>query len=99
MPETNENMIEFISGQRTAVLTLTNRKHINRIKAIYAERKDDFKFYHENKDGSICVKIPLKWIKINPGAKPDPDKPKRELSPEHKAKLLEALKRGRAAKK
>ena len=63
--ENTENMIEFISGTRTATVTFTNKKHINRIKKLYEERKDDFKYFKENKDGSICAKIPLKWIKIN----------------------------------
>ena len=67
--ENMENMIEFISGTRTATVTFTNQKHINRIKKIYEERKDDFKYFKENKDGSICAKIPLKWIKINAGSK------------------------------
>ena len=65
----NENCIEFLSGERTAVVSFTNRKHINRIKKLYEERKDDFKYFHENTDGSICAKIPLKWIKLNPGSK------------------------------
>ena len=39
------------------------------IKKLYEERKDDFKYFHENTDGSICAKIPLKWIKLNPGSK------------------------------
>ena len=30
--ENMENMIEFISGTRTATVTFTNQKHINRIK-------------------------------------------------------------------
>ena len=67
--ENTENMIEFISGTRTATVTFTNQKHINRIKKLYEERKDDFKYFKENKDGSICAKIPLKWIRINPGSK------------------------------
>ncbi len=67
--ENTENMVEFISGTRTATVTFTNQKHINRIKKLYEERKDDFKYFTENKDGSICAKIPLKWIKINPGSK------------------------------
>ena len=62
-------MIEFISGTRTATVTFTNQKHINRIKKIYEERKDDFKYFKENTDGSVCAKIPLKWIKINAGSK------------------------------
>lgn len=70
MSERNmENVVEFISGTRTATVTFTNQKHINRIKKLYEERKDDFKYFHENTDGSVCAKLPLKWIKINPGSK------------------------------
>ena len=67
--ENSENMIEFISGTRTTTVSFTNQKHINRIKKLYEERKDDFKYFVENPDGSVCAKIPLKWIKINPGSK------------------------------
>ena len=67
--ENTENVLEFISGTRTATVTFTNKKHINRIKKLYEERKDDFKYFVENPDGSVCAKIPLKWIKINPGSK------------------------------
>ena len=67
--DSSENVIDFIAGERTATVTFTNRKHINRIKNIYEERKDDFKYFRENPDGSICAKIPLKWIKISPGSK------------------------------
>lgn len=67
--ENTENMIEFISGTRTATVTFTNQKHINRIKKLYEERGDEFKYLKENTDGSVCAKIPLKWIKINPGSK------------------------------
>lgn len=67
--ENQENMIEFLSGQKTVTVTFTNKKHINRIKKLYEDRKDDFKYYVENDDGSVCAKIPLKWIKINAGSK------------------------------
>ena len=67
--ENTENVLEFISGTRTATVTFTNQKHINRMKKLYEERKDDFKYFKENKDGSICAKIPLKWVKINAGSK------------------------------
>ena len=97
--ENSENMIEFISGTRTATVTFTNQKHINRIKKLYEERKDEFKYLVENPDGSVCAKIPLKWIKINPGSKPDPNKPKREMSEEQKAKLLAGLQKYREQNK
>jgi hypothetical protein len=67
--ENTENCIEFITGERFCVCTFTNRKHINRIKKIYEDRKDEFKYLHENPDGSVCAKIPLRWIKVNPGSK------------------------------
>ena len=97
--ENSENMIEFISGTRTATVTFTNQKHINRIKKLYEERKDEFKYLVENPDGSVCAKLPLKWIKINPGSKPDPNKPKREMSEEQKAKLLAGLQKYREQNK
>ena len=67
--ENIENVIEFISNTRTATVTFTNKKHINRIKKLYEERKDELKYLVENPDGSVCAKLPLKWIKINPGSK------------------------------
>lgn len=65
----SENVLEFISGDHTATVTFTSKKHINRIKKLYEERKDDFKYFVENPDGSICAKLPIKWIKINAGSK------------------------------
>lgn len=35
--DNKENMIEFLSGQRTCTVTFTNQKHINRIKKLYEE--------------------------------------------------------------
>ena len=96
--ENNENMIEFISGTRTATVTFTNRKHISRIKKLYEERGDEFKYYHENEDGSVCAKLPLKWIKINAGSKPGTHA-KREMTEEQKQALRERLAKGRAKKK
>ena len=93
--ENNENMIEFISGTRTATVTFTNQKHINRMKKLYEERGDEFKYFHENSDGSICAKVPLRWIKVNPGSLPGPGK-KRELTEDQKQALRERLAAGRA---
>ena len=84
--ENMENMIEFISGTRTATITFTNQKHINRIKKIYEERKDDFKYFKENTDGSVCAKIPLKWIKISPTKRNS-----RIYTEEEKRKIAERL--------
>src|SRR5574344_488048 len=64
-----ENCVEFISGEHYCTVSFTNKKHINRIKKLYEERKDEFKYLVENPDGSVCAKIPLKWVHINPGSK------------------------------
>ena len=49
----------------------------------------------ENDDGSICAKLPKKWVKINPGSKPYPNKPKKQMSEEQKARLIEGLRKYR----
>lgn len=89
----NENMIEFLTYAHTATVTFTNPKHINRIKKLYEERKDDFKYFVENADGSVCAKIPMKWIKINAGSKN-----KRTMTDEQREKLAERLKKAREKK-
>ena len=93
--ENTENMIEWISGTRSATVTFTNQKHINRMKKLYEERGDEFKYFKENSDGSICAKVPLKWIKINAGALPGTGK-KREMTEEQKEELRKRLAEGRA---
>lgn len=95
--ESKENVIEFLSGSRTATVTFTNQKEINRVKKIYEERKEEFKYLHINKDGSICAKLPKSWIKINPGSKPGTGK-KREMTEEQKQALRERLAVGRKKK-
>lgn len=89
-----ENVIEFLSGEHYCVCTFTNRTHIRRIKEIYAERKDDFKYLYVNEDGSVCAKIPLKWIRINPTRVT-----KREISEEQKEKLRLQLENARKKRK
>ena len=91
--DSSENVIDFITGERTATVTFTNRKHINRIKNIYEERKDDFKYFRENLDGSICAKIPLKWIKISPTKRNS-----RIYTEEEKRKIAERLENARRNK-
>ena len=94
MSERNtENVLEFISGTRTATVTFTNQKHINRIKKLYEERKDDFKYFVENPDGSVCAKLRLKWIKISP-----PKRNSRIYTEEEKQKIAERLRNARRNK-
>lgn len=77
--KSNENAIEFLSREQYATVTFSNRKHISRIKKLYSERKDEFKYFIENKDGTVCAKLPLKWVKINAGALPGSTKKARNV--------------------
>lgn len=42
----NENCVEFLTGEHYAVCTYTNPKHKNRIRKLYEERGDEFKYFY-----------------------------------------------------
>lgn len=86
MSDSNENMIEFISGQRTATITFTDAPHIRKIEKIYKEHPEDFTYFIKNKDGSICFKVPLKWVKVSP-----PRKTNREYTDEERQAIADRL--------
>lgn len=89
--ENVENMVEFISGARTATVTFTNPKHIRKLKELYEEHAEDFRYFKLNQDGSVCAKIPLKWVRISAGRTGT----KREMTDEQKQALRERLAAGR----
>ncbi len=62
-----ECAIEWLRGDKVATVTFPcSNKYNSRIRKLAAERPDDVKIRHENKDGSIVATIPVKYIKINP---------------------------------
>lgn len=65
MAENNENMIEFLRGQKTCTVSFTSQKYINKIKKLYERMPECFERFKENEDGSIYARIPLKFIKIS----------------------------------
>ena len=78
----NENNVEFLTGQKKATFTFTARKFINKIKKYKESHPDDIDFI-ENTDGSICGHVPLKWLKISPP---------RRISDEQRAAMSERMK-------
>lgn len=79
--------------KKTATVTFTKQKYINRIKTLHNERPKDFKFFIENKDGSVCEKIPIRWIKISPTKTNS-----RIYTEEEKRKIAERLENARRNK-
>ena len=41
------------------------QKWINKIKKLKAEHPEDVKIIAENQDGSICARLPIKYLKIS----------------------------------
>lgn len=61
-----ENCIEWIRGEERATLSLSQRRTITRVRQLADRYPDECKIVAENKDGSICAHVPVKWIKIGP---------------------------------
>ena len=59
-----ENNIEWLNGQQTVTVTLSQGRFINKVKKL-AEQREDVQIVAENSDGSICAHLPLKFIKIS----------------------------------
>ena len=59
-----ENNIEWLNGQQTVTVTLSQGKFINKVKRL-AETHEDVEIVAENSDGSICAHLPLRFIKIS----------------------------------
>lgn len=61
----NENVIEWLTGSDTVLVTFSQKKYVNKIKKL-AETREDVVIKTENKDGSILARLPIKFIKITP---------------------------------
>lgn len=81
----NENVIEWLSGSDTVLVTFSQKKYVNKIKKL-AETREDVVIKTENKDGSILARLPIKFIKITPP---------RQMSEEQRNQARERLKKYR----
>lgn len=61
----DENCIEFLNNQHSITVSFCMPKWINKVKKLKEEYPDDVKIIAENKDGSICAKLPVKFLKIS----------------------------------
>lgn len=74
-----ENCIEWLKGQDRVTVTLSQGRHINKVKNL-AKKYKEVEIVAENEDGSICAHLPLSYIKISPP---------RQVSDEQKEKARE----------
>ena len=61
----NENCIEFLNNQHSITVSFCMQKWINKVKKLHEEYPNDVKILAENADGSICAKLPIKYLKIS----------------------------------
>lgn len=59
-----ENCIEWLDGDKCTLCTLSQKKFINRVKKMVANGAPLVEILHENDDGSILARIPLKYIHL-----------------------------------
>jgi hypothetical protein len=65
MAELKENVIEWITGEDTISVTLSQTKHINKVERLAKKYPDLVQILKRNSDGSIFAHLPLKFIKIS----------------------------------
>ena len=60
-----ENVIDWLTGDESITLSLTQEKYRNRVKEL-AEKYPSKVDYMVNSDGSVLAHVPVEWLKINP---------------------------------
>jgi len=60
----SENAIEWLSGERYATITVSQRKWIELITHIAKIKK--LKRITINTDGTVTARIPIEWVKLQP---------------------------------
>lgn len=86
----NENCVEFLNNQKTMTVSFCSQKWITKIKKLSQSNPNDVEIIAENKDGSICAKLPIKYLKISAP---------RKVSDEQRQKASERFKKLREENK
>ena len=89
MEKNKENAIEWLTGQDTITLSLTQQRYITKVRKLKKKFPKLVKI-RTNKDGSIFAKLPLSALKFSIILREGV-----ELSEEEKDALVERLQKGR----
>lgn len=65
MSDPKENCIEWLNGEDTISVTLSQVKYINKVKKLQKKYPEMVTILAENDDGSIFARMPLKALKLN----------------------------------
>ena len=65
-----ENCIEWLTGDDTITVTLTQKRFINRVKALAEKHKNSITIEAENKYGSIVAHLPIQALKLSYNPQP-----------------------------
>lgn len=85
-----ENCIEWITGQETITVTLTQQRYINKVRKLKKRFPDQVKV-HTNADGSILAKFPLSALRLSIIQRKEG-----EMSEQEKRQLRKRLEAGKA---
>ena len=64
MAEIKENVIEWITGDKTVTVSLTQKRFINRVKMLAEKHPELVEIVAENRDGSLCAHLPLRALHL-----------------------------------
>lgn len=79
-----ETVVEYVKGDHTITVSSTDKAWINKILKLCAENPEETRIVAQNPDGSVCAKLPKKYLKLS--------KPRKvTLSEEQKAAAAERL--------
>lgn len=65
MAELKDNAIQWYTGDDFVSVTLSQRKYINKVRKMAERWPNLVVILHENDDGSIFARLPLKAVKLS----------------------------------
>lgn len=89
MAELKENAIEWVNGDKTIAVTLSQGRYVSKVKKLAKDHPDEVKILRINPDGSIFAHLPLRALKLNLSSK-------RELTEEERKEIGKRLQGGKA---
>ena len=84
----NENVIEWLEGDKFITCTFSQKKFINKCLRLAEQQANNVTILALNNDGSILVRLPIEMLKLSP-------KRRDNISEERKEILREQLRNAR----